>query len=159
MQRRHVLMSLGALAPLAWVDEAAAHHGWSSFDEGRPIYLEGTVDTVKWQNPHVEFMLAVAPKLAVPANFASRTVPMQTAPVDGKALLAKAIVPTRQDARWEIELAPLARMQAWKVPELKRGDAVGLLGFTFREEKGQAICRVEYLWTQSACYALRSSPA
>lgn len=28
---------------------ALAHHGWSSFDETKPIYLEGVVKNVKWQ--------------------------------------------------------------------------------------------------------------
>jgi hypothetical protein len=86
-------------------------------------------------------------------------VPAQSAPVDGKALLAKAVVPTRKDKRWEVELAPLTRMQAWNVAEIKPGAQIALLGFTFTGEKGAAIVRVEYLFADGKAYGLRSSPA
>jgi len=79
--------------------------------------------------------------------------------VDGPALLKAAQLPTRKDRRWEIELAPLSRMNAWSVPEIKVGDTVAMLGFTFTGEKGDAILRVEYLFLGSKTYALRSSPA
>lgn len=38
MQRRTLLA-----APLCAALPAWAHHGWSSFDQNRPIYLEGRV--------------------------------------------------------------------------------------------------------------------
>ena len=51
-----------------------AHHGWSSFDQDKPLYLSGTLTQVRWQNPHTEVMLRVdATKL--PEGMASRTVP------------------------------------------------------------------------------------
>jgi hypothetical protein len=49
-------------------------------------------------------------------------------------------------------------MQAWSVPEISVGASVAVLGFTFKDEKGEAILRVEYLWLQGKAYALRSSP-
>jgi Family of unknown function (DUF6152) len=51
MQRRPFIAALGALTALY---ATHAHHGWSSFDQDRPIYLEGTARKVSWQNPHVE---------------------------------------------------------------------------------------------------------
>jgi len=49
MQRR-LLIIAAAVSPL--VPRAArAHHGWSSFDQGRPIYLEGRAASVSWRNP------------------------------------------------------------------------------------------------------------
>ena len=155
MQRRPFLIASAAL-PIASV--VHAHHGWSSFDQDRPLYLEGKVRSVKWENPHAELELEVANGLKVPADLASRPLPAQTAPVDGKALLAKATTPKRSDKVWEIELAPLTRVQAWNVPEIKPGAAVSLLGFTFKEEKGEAILRAEYLWLDGKTYGLRSSP-
>ncbi len=159
MQRRSFLLASAALPVLGTAGVAHAHHGWSSFDQDRPIYLEGKARSVKWQNPHVELELEVASGLKVPADLASRATPAQTSPVDGKALLAKATTPKRGDKVWEIELAPLTRMQAWSVPEIKPGATLSLLGFTFKEEKGEAILRVEYLWLDGKAYALRSSPA
>ena len=154
MDRRLVLTAFAAL-PLA----AHAHHGWSSFDVARPIYLEGKAVNVAWRNPHVELDLDVAADLKLPADLAQRTVPSQSASVDGAGLLKAAQLPTRKDKRWHIELAPLSRMEAWKAAEIKVGDAISMLGFTFAAEKGEPILRVEYLWVGGKTYALRSSPA
>ena len=158
MDRRTLLQWLGATAlPVGTV--AHAHHGWSSFDLDRPIYLEGTAARVKWQNPHAELMIDVAPSLKLPPDLANRSVPAQTANVDGPSLLRKAVLAKRTDKTWEVELAPLTRMDAWKVPEIKPGQALALLGFTFKEEKGNPVVRLEYLWLDGKTYALRSSPA
>ncbi|CAN7417840.1 DUF6152 family protein [Acidovorax sp. LjRoot129] len=154
LQRRHLLVAAAA-APLG----AHAHHGWSSFEADRPIYLEGTVRSVRWQNPHAELQLDVPADLKLPTNLAQRALPAQTAPVDGKALLAKAVVPTRKDRQWEVELAPLTRMQAWQVQEIKPGTALSVVGFTLRDEQGDAVLRAEYLFVDGKAYGLRSSPA
>jgi hypothetical protein len=154
MDRRLLLTAFAAL-PLT----ARAHHGWSSFDVARPIYLEGKAVNVAWRNPHAELDLDVAPDLKLPADLAQRAVPAQSASVDGASLLKAAQLPTRKDKRWHIELAPLSRMEAWKAAEIKNGDAISMLGFTFAGEKGDAILRVEYLWVGGQTYALRSSPA
>ena len=59
---------------------------------------------------------------------------------------------------WHIELAPLTRLEAWAVPEIKVGDAVAVLGFTFAQEKGDAVLRAEYFFAAGKAYGLRSSP-
>ena len=155
MKRRTVL-GWGALAftPAAW-----AHHGWSSFDQERPIYLEGKVMTVAWRNPHAELELELPGDLKLPPDLAQRALPAQSASVDGASLVKRATLPTRRDKVWEIELAPLTRMEAWKVPEIKPGDPVSVLGFTFTGEKGEAVVRAEYLFASGKAYGLRSSPA
>jgi hypothetical protein len=155
MNRRHLLVA--ASAPL--VLPAFAHHGWSSFDQGRPIWLEGRAAKVAWRNPHAELSLELPAELKLPADLASRKLPAQSAGVDGAALLKAAQLPTRKDRVWEIELAPLTRMDAWKVPEVKVGDALGVLGFTFAGEKGDSVLRAEYLFIGGQVYGLRSSPA
>lgn len=155
MQRRTLI----ALA-LTFAVPARAHHGWSSFDQSRPIYLEGKATRVAWRNPHAELQLELpADGLKLPADLATRRVPAQSYPVDGPALLKAAQLPRRKDRRWDIELAPLSRLNAWSVPEIKVGDTLGLLGFTFTAEKGDAILRVEYLFLGGKTYGLRSSPA
>jgi hypothetical protein len=157
-RRRQTLQLLAATAlPAAW--SAHAHHGWSSFDLDRPIYLEGKASKIRWQNAHTEINLDLNPGMKLPADLASRSIPAQTASVDAPALLKKAQLPKRTDKTWEIELAPLFRMNAWKVAEIKEGQPVAVLGFTFKDEKGSAILRAEFLWTEGKTYALRSSPA
>ena len=155
MQRRYLIATPLVLTLPAW-----AHHGWSSFDQTRPIYLEGKAAQVAWRNPHAELKLDLpADGLKLPADLAARSLPAQAAPVDGPALLKAAQLPTRKDRRWEIELAPLSRMQAWGAPEIKVGDTLALLGFTFIGEKGDAVLRVEYLFAGGKTYGLRSAPA
>jgi len=156
MNRRHLIVATAAvtLPPLA-----RAHHGWSSFDQSRPIYLEGKAVKVAWRNPHAEFDLELRPDLKLPADLAQRTLPAQAAPVEGAKLLQAAQLPTRKDKVWQIELAPISRMEAWKVAPLKPGDTVAVLGFTFAGEKGDAVLRVEYLFVGGKAYGLRSSPA
>jgi len=154
MQRRTLITAV-LLAPLA----ARAHHGWSSFDQGRPLWLEGRATQVAWRNPHAEVMLEVPADLKLPPDLASRKLPAQSAAVDGPALLKAAQLPMRKDRVWEIELAPLTRMEAWKVPQIQVGETVGVLGFTFAGEKGGAVLRAEYLFVGGQVYGLRSSPA
>lgn len=152
---RRTLLLAGAALPLV----ARAHHGWSSFDQTRPIYLAGSARQVRWRNPHAELLLQVPADLALPAGLASRAVPPQSAPVDGAALLARAALPRRADREWTVELAPLTRLSAWQVPEIKPGQRLELVGFTFQGEQGDAVLRAEYLILDGKVYGMRSSPA
>ncbi|HSV58042.1 MAG TPA: DUF6152 family protein [Variovorax sp.] len=157
MKRRQLVLAAASIplaTPTAW-----AHHGWSSFDQDRPIYLEGKVVESRWQNPHAELVIEVPAGMKVPADLPQRNLPAQSAPVDGPGLLAKATVPRRADRKWELELAPLTRMQAWKVAEIKPGAQLSAVGFTFKDEAGEATMRVEYLFVDGKTYGLRSSPA
>jgi hypothetical protein len=160
MQRRQSLQLIARTMPLGMLPLSSfAHHGWSSFDLERPIYLEGKASGVRWQNPHTELKLELVSGLRVPTDLAGRSIPAQTAAVDAPGLLKKAALPTRKDSTWDIELAPLTRMEQWKVPEIKNGQALAVLGFTFKDEKGSAILRAEFLWLDGKAYGLRSSPA
>jgi len=97
--------------------------------------------------------------MGVPNDLAARQLPAQTAGIDGAALLARAVAPTRRDRRWAIELAPMFRLGLWKVPEIQVGQTLALVGFTFKDEKGGPVLRGEYLFFNGATYGLRSSPA
>jgi hypothetical protein len=158
MQRRpFVLAALSSTfaAPFA----ARAHHGWSSFNQDQPLYLEGRVVTSRWRNPHAELVLEIPADLKLPSDLQARAVPAQSSPVDGKALLAKTALPRRKDRRWEIELAPLTRLEAWKLAEVKPGTNIAVVGYTLQDEKAPPVLRVEYLWVGGSAYALRSAPA
>jgi len=103
-------------------------------------------------------MLRVSPGLAVPADLAKRALPAQSASVDPAKVVAATRLPTRKDPVWELELAPLTRMEAWKVAEIKDGQTIAAIGYTFPAEKGEAVMRVEYLFADGKVYGLRSSP-
>ena len=159
MQRRQMIQMGGLWTCGGLITPAWAHHGWSSFDQNRPIYLEGRAVVVTWRNPHAELMLEVPEVMGVPNDLAARKVPAQTADLDGAALLARAVVPTRRDRRWDVELAPMFRLGLWQVPEIRAGQTVALVGFTFKDEKGDPVLRGEYLFLNGMTYGLRSSPA
>lgn len=157
--RRRALQWLALAATASVVMPARAHHGWSSFDLNRPLWLAGKARKVAWRNPHVELELELDTDLRIPTDLSQRPLPAQVAMVDGPRLLATAQLPTRRDRLWQIELAPLTRMQSWQVPEIQVGEPLGVVGFTFAGEKGDATLRVEYLFHAGKTYGLRSSPA
>jgi hypothetical protein len=154
MNRRYfVQLTLGAL----FAAPVLAHHGWSSFDQDKPLYLSGTLTQVRWQNPHAEVMLRVdATKL--PDGIASRTVPAQQQSVDGAGILKKVQVPANAAGEWEVEFAPLSRMQAWGLSQPpKVGDRVEVIGYGLADEN-KRLLRAEYLFVNGKAYAFRSSP-
>lgn len=159
VSRRELLLSLAAAGslPALLSSRAHAHHGWGSFDETRPLYFEGEVTAVRWQNPHAELELRLSESLALPADLASRAVPPQKTAVDGAAVMKNAALP-RQRGTWTVELAPLTRLAAWKVPEVKAGDRVAVVGYT-REGEPETRTRAEYLLSGGKVYPLRSLPA
>jgi hypothetical protein len=159
MNRRTFLAtSAAAAAGLVTPGLARAHHGWHSFDQTQPVFLEGTVKVVRWQNPHVELVPAVPKNLEVPANLARWPVPAQQAPVDGPGILGRSTLPKRAAPEWTIELAPLTRMQAWNIAEIRAGERVSVVGYALPDEKGMATLRAEFLYRGGKAYGLRSSP-
>ncbi|HRA61974.1 MAG: hypothetical protein KBF63_16225 [Rhodoferax sp.] len=158
MQRRHIVLTGPALALAGWHTPSLAHHGWSSFDESKPLYLGGKVKAVKWQNPHAEIVITVAADATLPANLASLAAPAQSGNVDGSRVLAGARLPHRR-GDWTIELSPMTRIHAWKVPQPKVGDTVAAVAYSFADEKGEMFARVEFLIIGQQLYGLRSNPA
>lgn len=45
-------MLVAAAAFAATAVPVAAHHGWSSYDESKPVTLNGTFAELSWGNPH-----------------------------------------------------------------------------------------------------------
>lgn len=95
MKRRTLLLAT-AFAPLT----ALAHHGWSSFDQDKPVYLEGRIKTVRWANPHAEVVLVVDGAMKLPADLGRRSLPAQSQNVDGAAILARTRLPEQAAGEW-----------------------------------------------------------
>jgi hypothetical protein len=158
MNRRHFLIATPALLLSA---PTFAHHGWSSFDEAKPIYLIGKVKAVRWQNPHAELVIDMAKDAALPADIAKLAAPKQTQNVDAAKVLAATTLPKHR-GEWTLELSPLTRIEAWKVAQPRVGDTVAAVAYTFKDEKqhdGKHISRVEYYIVGGNVYGLRSMPA
>ena len=131
MERRHILV---AAAGTLVLPRAYAHHGWSSFDQERPLYLEGKAAAVKWRNPHVEFMLEVPADLKLPADLAQRAVPAQTAPVDGKVVFAGTfksygwLLILEHGREYHTLLWGFARLDVERGDQVHVGQIVGVMG-------------------------------
>jgi len=154
MKFRYLLQLVAAALLVA---PATAHHGWSSFDQDRPLYLSGTLTQVKWQNPHAEIMLRVD-VTQMPERLASRALPAQQQSVDAAGVLKKVQVPSNAQGTWEVELAPLSRMQAWGLSQpLKVGERVEVIGYRLADDNKRVV-RVEYLFVGDKAFAFRSAP-
>ena len=66
-------------------------------------------------------------------------------PVDTAQLLKSAQLPARKDRLWHVELAPLTRMDAWRVAPLTTGQEIALIGYTFDDVKRSAHSSVPVL--------------
>jgi hypothetical protein len=142
------------------VASAGAHHGWSSFDQDRPYYLQGTIKSVRWANPHAEAVVEVAPDVRLPADLASRALPRQSQDVDAAGILKKVQLPPAAAGPWQIEFAPLTRMQAWGMgTSPKVGDRLEVIGYGGPTAGGLRVLRVEYLFLDGRTAGLRSSPS
>ncbi len=68
--------------------------------------------------------------------------------------------PAAAAGSYELEFAPLTRMQAWGLAEpLKPGDRIEAVGYIAPNLKGGKLMRVEYLFVNGKGYGLRSMPA
>lgn len=153
MNRRTLLISGALVGVPAW-----AHHGWSSFDQDKPLYLSGTLTQVRWQNPHAEVGLKVD-SAKLPENMASRTLPGQSQSVDAAGILKKVQVPANAAGVWEVEFAPLSRMQQWGLSQApKVGDRIEVIGYALTDPN-KRVMRAEYVFIDGKAYGLRSSPA
>lgn len=105
ISRRFLLAGL----PLAGTASTAfAHHGFVGFDISKTYYIEGTIKTLEWGDPHIEVDLSVPAGLAVPADIASIEVPkaevVMTIPTRLEPL------PTSQPNEiWDLTLPSLGR--------------------------------------------------
>lgn len=55
-------LALTIACSLAFGGFVAAHHGWSSYDQTRPLTVDGTIKTSRWANPHGTVTLATDEK-------------------------------------------------------------------------------------------------
>lgn len=50
---------LAALVPLP----LAAHHGWGSYDAANPVTVAGTIESIRFENPHATMTVKTADKV------------------------------------------------------------------------------------------------
>ena len=79
-----------ATCALALAGSAFAHHGWSEYDNSRPLQLSGTIEESGYVHPHGYVRLKTADKtwlvvLAPPTRMENRGLPKEMLATGGKA--------------------------------------------------------------------------
>jgi hypothetical protein len=135
MKRRPFVAGLlGAAAWLA-LPEAIAHHGWGGWNLAEPVYLEGIIKTVRWQNPHPELVIEVSPDLALPAGLSTRPLPQELEQLGRRDVLTKASLPKDPAGAWIVETTGILRLENFglKSPP-KAGEKLATVGYLNPEE-------------------------
>ncbi len=111
MNIKQKLTAITAVATLACLLPAQAHHSTAGFDTGVVVAVEGTVTQFRWINPHASIK------------------------VDGKATVGGKAMDGATSGVWTVEMtAPIALVNAgWKRTSLKVGDKVTIFVNPMRE--------------------------
>jgi hypothetical protein len=89
MTRTRLVLVVGAALALLAPATLVAHHGWSGYDSGKPMTLDGTIKEAGYEHPHGYIKLETREKtwvvvLAPPSRMENRGLARQTL-VAGKA--------------------------------------------------------------------------
>lgn len=84
------MKTLIAASALVLAGSAFAHHGWSEYDNSRPLQLSGTIEESGYVHPHGYVRLKTADKtwlvvLAPPTRMENRGLPKEMLSTGGKA--------------------------------------------------------------------------
>jgi hypothetical protein len=95
-------LTLALLAVSLVAAPAAAHHGWSSYDNDNPVTLTGTIAEASYTYPHGTIMLETPGKiwlavLAPPSRMSARGLPSSDLTVGAQATVEG--YPSRQDPK------------------------------------------------------------
>ena len=102
MRKTTGIRLLGLFATIVLlVTPALAHHGWSGYDNSKPVKLSGTVTEISYAYPHATIRLDVAGKhwlavLAPPSRLSTRGIGSGDIKVGAQATVEG--YPSREDA-------------------------------------------------------------
>lgn len=146
---------LGATALLLLPEHARAHHPWRPYEGAPPLYLEGNVNTLLWNDPHPHLRLVHRPAARLPTDLRERAVLPHRDPRRTSELLERAVVPLFERA-WRVELPTLAKLLDWGVQRPKIGDTVGVIGSPGPDVEGTATVHALILFVDGRGYPLAS---
>lgn len=125
------LATIGIFASLSMT--ATAHHGFTGeYDNTKPIWLQGTVQTVTFQHPHAVLKIAVQKDNPKPKKHASATF-LTASPIHQASYANKTV---------SLEFPPISRFNSLN-GQIKKGDKIALIAYRNCESPHQL--RVQWI--------------
>jgi hypothetical protein len=113
-----VLFSAGSFT------KVAAHHGFTGqYDASRPLYLQGTVQQVRWQSPHSTLIVELPKNLEVPPEFRQLSASELGSDTQQRLTVSPDLLGTRS----RVEFPPVASMVDPLQDRLQVGDSIQLV--------------------------------
>ncbi len=108
----------------AGVSRVAAHHGFTGeYDASRPLYIQGTVQQVRWQSPHSTLIVELPKNLEVPPEFRQLSASKLSLNTQQRLTVSSDLLGTRS----RVEFPPVASMVAPLQDRLQVGDSIQLV--------------------------------
>lgn len=154
MNRRQVAC-MGLLLTASGV---RASHPWRPYQGAPPLYIEGTVRTLLWNDPHPHLRMVHEPGQRLPTDLQARgMLPHRDADRTAR-LLSHVVVPVFERA-WRVELPTLAKLLEWGVERPAIGETVGVVGLPGPEVQDTATMQAVVLFIDGKGYPLGSTRA
>lgn len=104
--------------------KVAAHHGFTGqYDASRPLYLQGTVQQVRWQSPHSTLIVELPKNLEVPPEFRQLSASELGSDTQQRLIVSPDLLGTRS----RLEFPPVASMVNPLQDRLQVGDSIQLV--------------------------------
>lgn len=108
----------------AGVPKVAAHHGFrGEYDASRPLYIQGTVQQVRWQSPHSTLIVELPKNLEVPPDFRQLSASKLSLNTQQRLTVSANLLGTRS----RVEFPPVVSMVAPLRDRLQVGDSIQLV--------------------------------
>lgn len=150
INRRGTMKRLGAgaaLMALTFAPQVFAHHSWQALDTKHAYYLSGTIEDVRWGNPHVEITLRLGQR-DLPAGWAQRALPPGADETDGRLSMASARPYLGREDKVRLTLAPPDWMAKWGLTRrLEAGERIEAVAF--KGKTGNDEFRPVMFWVAS----------
>lgn len=106
------------------ITRVEAHHGFTGqYDASRPVYLQGTVQQVRWQSPHSTLIVELSKNLEVPPQFRQLTASELGSDTQQRLTVSPDLLGTQQ----RVEFPPVASMVDPLQDRLQVGDSIQLV--------------------------------
>ena len=147
---------LAAVGALLLTSGARADHPWRPYQGVLPLYIEGDVKTLLWNDPHPHLRLVHEPAQRLPTDLRERKLLPHRGAESTAQLLSHVVVPVFERA-WRVELPTLAKLLEWGVERPEIGEPVGVVGLPGPDVEGTATMQAVVLFIDSQGYPLGSA--